>query len=185
MPSAPKSGIVAAAALLLVGGATAGIAWWYNLSRTRQALAYWGPQAVALIRDAPQVRAYHVTIDAGVATGTDDGAPFVHPQTRARLRVLESRDVSRARGLVHLRHALLDDRSFDWLGRPADLGNVEYILTFEQDAARLVVFLSDDFERMAAPGRVSASVRDDEKAAAVSTRPMARGLREYFIDVFD
>ena len=181
MPSASKSGMIAAAALLIAGGMTAGIAWWYNLARTRQALAYWGTEAVDLVRDAPRVTAYRVAFDREAARATSDNPAFVHPQSLAPANVLDVRNISHARGLVHLRHALLDDRSIAWSEHPAGAGDVDYILTFEKGESRLVVFFPGDFAWMAASG---GTARHRDEFSTVSTRPIAAGLREYFADVF-
>lgn len=184
MSRAPKSGVLVAAALLLVGAATAGIAWWYNLSNTRRALEYWGSRSVALIRDAPHVTAFRVAFRNEAASASDHGRMLHHPVTRAPAIVLETRDISRAKGLVHLRHALLDDRSFAWSERPADIDDLSYVLAFEEDGSRLVVYLSTDFTRLTSSGPDAATPGNANGPTILSTDPIANGLETYFADIF-
>ena len=174
----PRRGCIA------VGAVTAAIAWWYNLSHTRRALAYWGPAAVALIRDAPQVTAYAIAFEGTAAATAGDQRPLLHPTTRTRARLLESHDISRAKGLVHLRHALLDDLSFAWEARPGDAGDLSYALSFEDDASRLVVYFSSDFARMTVSRSDIAARPEGASPTTLSTGPIAGGLRTYFSEVF-
>src|SRR3989304_2712639 len=71
-----------------------GSSWWFRYSATHRAAQFWGPQAAELIRDAP-----HVTLrSAAAAADGQDAADAAVP-----------RDVSHAKGLTHLRNALLED----------------------------------------------------------------------------
>src|SRR5688572_22772802 len=184
MSRAPKSGFVVAAALLLLGGVTAGIAWRYNLSRTRQALAYWGPSAVALIRDAPQVTVHRIAFATDVIDKPTGNSPLMHPHTRAPAQVLGARDLSQAKGLVHLRHALLDDRSYTWTDQTPANDDFAYILTFEENGARLAIYFSSDLTRMTAIHWAVAPSQRANALQTISTRPIAAGLGEYFADIF-
>ena len=188
MSFASSNGVLVAAALLLVGAAAAGVAWWNNLAQTRQALDFWGPEAAVLIRDAPQVTAlefdFRRSADAG-SVASEGG--FMHPVTGAPAKVRTVRDISRAKGLVHLRHALLDDRSFDWSAAPREPAELRYALSFERDGRRLVVYFSEDFT-LATAVRPSDAATDQPGGAngtahAVSTKRMAEGLNRYFADV--
>jgi hypothetical protein len=144
-------GIVAAAAALAGGG------WWFRYSATHRAAEFWGPRAVRLIRDAPRVT--FVDLDA------DEPA--------------HRRDVSSARGLTHLRNALLEDRSFDW---PASTGPLvtkpskmlEFGLDSDVAGSALRLYFSPDLHW------VMDASPDGTTHSAISSRPIAKGLAEMF-----
>jgi hypothetical protein len=173
------SGVLVTGAVLLLGAAAAGVAWWNNLLHTQRALDFWGPEAAVLIRDAPHVTAFRLTFPAA-GEDRSEGAnhPLVDPITGSPAAVRVARDISLAKGLVHLRHALLDDRSFDWTAAPREPGDHASALTFEQDGRRLLVLFSADFTRLTAV--VPSDPAGDRK---VSTQPIAEGLQRYFADV--
>jgi hypothetical protein len=178
-----SSGAWAAAILVFAGGTAACLAWWYNLSRTRHALDFWGPEAVSLIRDAPLVAAWHISFPLRGNTTADLDHALLHPETGAAADVRKVHDISRAKGLVHLRHALLDDRSFDWKNAGVEPENLHYALTFQQGDSRLVIYFSDDFSRLTTSPRGTAA-HNASRPKHISTEPMAGGLKKYFSQVF-
>jgi hypothetical protein len=149
-------GIVAAAALL------AGAGWWFRYNATHRAAEFWGPRAVRLIRDAPRV----------VYSNLQSTSPDVE------------HDVSSARGLTHLRTALIEDRSFDWptsaqalTTEPARL--LEFRSGSDEAESTLRLYFSSDLAWV-----VDASP-DGTQQGAISCRPIAKGLAEMFAEFDD
>jgi hypothetical protein len=158
----------------------AAFSWWYRYTSTRRAAAFWGPAAVALIRDAPSVHwikveplrdmSQHVHHPGGVF-------PEDYHLLSGIWHVTERRDVSKAPGLTHLRNALLMDRSFrvDERAAPEEWHNG---LEFRQspEGQTLVIFFSADGGRM---------LRQPPAAGADLAAPSARfaeGLTEILAD---
>ena len=141
-----------------------GSSWWFRYSATHRAAQFWGPQAAELIRDAP-----HVTLrSAAAAADGQDAADADVP-----------RDVSNAKGLTHLRNALLEDASYDWSTAGRADTNWENSLVFEESEGaepRVVILLSPDFH-WAANGSAA-----DPAGHAVSTSPIAEGLQTFFAE---
>jgi hypothetical protein len=144
-------GIVALATLL------AGAGWWFRYTATHRAAQFWGPKAVRLIRDAPQVQFMDLQSDV----------PGMQ------------RDVSSAHGLTHLRNALLEDRSFDWpasgkalVTKPSKL--LEFRLEPDEMSPPLRLYFASNLEWV-----IDASP-DGTKQGAVSCRPIAKGLADMF-----
>src|SRR5688500_5896861 len=100
---------------MAVGLAGAGASWWFRYAATRRTAQFLGPEATVLIRDAPLVE----LIELSRAEDKDiHGAwPDAVVLSDESWVVLRRRDASNARGLVHLRHALLEDRSYIWSSR--------------------------------------------------------------------
>ena len=163
-PTNGNSGKRLILAVIAFGLLAAAASWWYRYSSTHRAVQFLGPQVAALIRDAPHVtlRSDAPSIDAA---GTDEADV--------------PRDISNAKGLTHLRNALLEDASYDWTAAvPADT-NWTHSLVFDgADGAepRAVVMFSPDYSWMA-----NGSTGDPAKHV-VSTKPISQGLQEFFAD---
>lgn len=84
--------------LVLLGllGAAAGIA--YQRLQTRRCLEFFGPDVARLVNAAARVELLRLA--PGAASG--------------RLVAREVRDITLAKGLVHLRRGLVEDANFDW-----------------------------------------------------------------------
>jgi len=150
--------------IVAIALAAAGMSWWFRYANTHQTVEFWGPTAATLIRDAPRVtlRSY-------------DPSVVAEPPSDAPLPL----DISQARGLTHLRNALLEDRSFDWNAKPPTDMNFQSSLVFEVTAGaepRLVVLFSPDFN-YAANGSSDVAPRP-----TVCCRPIADGLKKFFTD---
>jgi hypothetical protein len=95
-------GKLAVLTMFAVALAAATFAWWWNYSRGRRALEFYGPKAARLIRTAPQVELL-------IVGPQDAGAAESVPGFGAVIRTI---DISKAPGLIHARTALLDDASY-------------------------------------------------------------------------
>ncbi len=116
---APPSGSAASGKLVIIGIlavalAAAGISWWFRFHTTHRAAEFWGPEAAQLIRDAPTVMlstfSTPVTTQSTKIVSPVRGDYGAEPQVR--------HNVTSAKGLVHLRNALLEDQSFNWPSQP-------------------------------------------------------------------
>jgi hypothetical protein len=151
-------------AILAIALCAADLSWWFRYAATHRTVEFWGPNAARLIRDAPRVtlRSY-------------DPAVGAEPKSDAPLPL----DISQARGLIHLRTALMEDRSYDWSAKPPGDANFQSSLVFEDSPGaepRLVILLSPDFT-WAGNGSSNASPRP-----IISTQPIAEGLKKFFTD---
>lgn len=132
-----------AIAVILVVGIIAAVAsqWYYHRLQQRP-LALWGMGSAKLMLNAPLIVALHLA-PAEQVKGKPEAENFERININGlRLVVLESRDVTAAPGISHLRHSLVNDGSFDWSatdenGQPA----WEYALDFEAgDVSAMVMF---------------------------------------------
>jgi len=94
--SARGRSLVVGLVLLGLVGAAAGIT--YQRLQTRRCLEFYGPEVARLVNAAPRVELLRVV--PGDAPG--------------RLVAREVRDVTLAKGLVHLRRGLVEDANFEW-----------------------------------------------------------------------
>ena len=159
--ASPARGRSLVVGLVLLGlvGAVAGIA--YQRLQTGRCLEFYGPEVARLVNAAPRVELLRL------APGGSPG----------RLVAREVRDVTLAKGLVHLRRGLVEDANFDW--QPAaDAGRLA-------DEAWDLAFV---FSEPGAPGGRATLVvdLDDGGTLAVVGQPgrvrlgrIARGLQKW------
>ena len=146
--SHPGSLIVVGILATAVG--LASFAVWFQWSQTKRCLAFFGPEIATAIQAAPRVEAWSLRPD-GI-----DGRVFA----------VSRADVSKAPGLVHLRHGLVEDSNYAWSAaatgrRPS--GSWDMALAFfAAGASRPTAVLAFDLE--------------DDGAVTVVGRPGSVGL---------
>ena len=146
------------AVMLLIGVAAAGISLWHHYNVSRQALAYWGQDGAKQILRAPKVTAIRFSGES------------------ANLMAAEMRDASDARGLVNIRHALVQDAAYDWTAaEPAEAITWQYALRFEGDGPTLMALFSFDESRIA---------RQDNGRSLALDKASARVLRSFLEEQF-
>ena len=175
-----NSGKLVILGILTVALIMAGASWWYRYAATHKAVQFWGPDSAELIRDAPRVLLLQnppadisdLAQEDPIRAGFDESAT----------------DVSHAPGLLHLRNALLEDRSFDWpkssdpVTQPvSDIGHWQLVFhdpRTNQNSA-LIRFSKDC--RQAVKWEPAFMAKLD---VAISTKPIiAAGLRQIFAEM--
>lgn len=143
--------------------------WLFRYYATHQAARFWGAKSAVLIRDAPQVDFYFLVNGEATLNDADLLEKLTQPGVCSKV------DVSRGRGIVHLRNALLEDRSFDWQMTPAAPPPAGWMLRFSdpttKDEAWIAFATGSNFCRL---------LGADQDAEIVSCEPIARGLTEVF-----
>jgi hypothetical protein len=149
------SGKLVILAIIAVALAAAGTAWWFRYSATHRAVHFWGADAAQLIRDAPIVKLTEY--------GGRPDADFMKP--------INSRDISRAPGLVHLRAALLEDRSFNWPIENSVPGRWGWAIDFlNPDGTNATLNFTRDWEYVGTP---------NQDNVILSCKPISLGLRKF------
>lgn len=98
-------------ALVLLGLAAAAVAWVWNYTRSRRALAFWGPETALLLRRAPTIELLLLErpLSSGEAAADAAGQIVLAGQ---RWKVRDRIDLSRTPGILNARTSLLQDASF-------------------------------------------------------------------------
>lgn len=156
-------------AVLVIGLAGAAGGWLYRSQLQRRAIMLFGTEAAELFQQAPQVELLKLrAFDEAGASNAEP--PFSAAGTK--FAIAARRDISHAPGLIHLRHSLISDKSFEWSAPLDDCRpHWPYALRFA-DGRRSATLLLDLDCRQALLV---------ESAARVSIKPMAQGLAA-FID---
>lgn len=163
------SGKLVIVGMVVVALAASGTSWWYRYSATRRSAEFWGPKTARLIRDAPIVKLYQLQSVKGLFLPLGEIATYIHTGT--------NRDVSNARGISHLRNALLEDRSYEWPAIPREPGSFwSWALRFEDAHSndRVVVLVGPDCDYVTA-------LQTDQK---LSSRPILDGLHKMFAELW-
>ncbi len=164
-PTNEKSGKRLILGVLAIGLAAAAASWWFRYSSTRRAAQFWGPQAAELLRDAPHVTLRSDAPSADGAGGDEADVP---------------RDISSAKGLTHLRNALLEDARYNWTASGSPDTNWSNSLVFaagEGAEPRAVVMFSPDFKWVS-----NGSAAEPAKHVVATAGDFADGLKKFFAD---
>ena len=156
---------IMAVVILGLAGAVGG--WWYRSNLQRRAIALWGRETAELLQQAPRVELLRLE----ASTENDDrDADELLSVGEWRLAVAERFDVSQAPGMIHLRHSLINDKSFSWSASLDDCQpNWPYALRFSGDG-RSATLLFDFHCRQALLA---------ERNARASIEPMAKGVETF------
>jgi len=136
----------------------ASLAWfnrWYQTQASSRAAAFWGPAATRCLISATHVEALLLRDgsigDRAMAADTDDlGGDAIREARRtldaagARLAIVRRVDASQARGLLHVRRALLSDGLFDWGAAPPPRLLWTYALTFSAGESSCTILLDGE-----------------------------------------
>lgn len=153
--------------LLVLGLTAAGVGIWFQWQQTRRCLEFYGVEAAGQISRAPRVELW------SLRPRVDDGHT-------GRLLTTQQRDISAAKGLVHLRRGLVEDANFIWSKPPGGdqplpdaAWDVALVFADDLDAARVVlaVALGSDTE----PAQLTVLGRPGR----VGLGKMAKGLRDW------
>jgi len=115
----PGGGTRLVVGLLALATALAMFAVWFQWRQTRRCLEFYGAEQARRIQSSPRVELW-LLANGGVngrepPDGLDGKAHCGSPE-RLELRPSRRLDVSRAKGLVHLRRGLVEDANFVWKG---------------------------------------------------------------------
>lgn len=162
----PASGMRLVLTLVILGIGLASFAIWFQWQQTRRCLELYGSAVARRIQAAPRVELWEP--QDGAETG---GRAAVAPAHESARRF----DVSRARGLVHLRRGLVEDANFDWSKRAGGGAAWDAALAFydrpdDREPAAVLVF---DFDP--AGGTLSLVGRGN----AVGLGRLEKGLRAW------
>jgi hypothetical protein len=173
------SGKLVIVGIVSVAVLAAAISWFFRYNATHRTAMFFGPEAVALIRDAPQVTLIRLPLLSLGALACDP-----NPQVTLDKNTY---DISEAHGLVHLRNALLEDHNYRWpegsekpAPKTAHLAQY-WVLHFgdrEHGKAEILEFTEDC--RQAWQTRLLPNGKYEP--TPISTEPMAKGLREMFAE---
>jgi hypothetical protein len=173
------SGKLVIIAIVVVALAAAGASWWFRFAATHEAVRFWGPALAVFIRDAPHVE----LIQLRRPTASERESPIRDTAEfggEDLFIIIARHEITGAKGLVHLRTALLEDRSFDWTtisNTPSMEWKWGLSFSGESPATRRTIWFSDDCRFALKEGQG----HDADKI--VSVAPIAEGLETMFSEL--
>jgi len=130
-----SSGKLVVLSIFAVALLMAAFAWWWNRQQGRRALEFWGKDSALAIRDGKKVELLRLRPKNGRLVDLE------------AFEIVETKDISQAQGLIHARHSLLQDASFDWDAKPASHSQFETktdvlaVRFTRQDVSTTIVFI--------------------------------------------
>ncbi len=150
------------------------LSWWYRYEAAHRSTTFWGPNFAELIARPSDVTGFELR---GAMEESADTLGVLS-QDYERLNV---KDLTQARGLVHLRNSILNDGNYRWQ-EPVDESvkngkGWRYGLQFAGNGRTATLLFTDDF---AVLGRLN---QRGDNLRTVACQPMAETLREYFTSI--
>ncbi len=173
MDQSGKKLVFVLAGLALAAGVTS---WCYRYEAAHQATAFWGTESAPLIAQPAPVEIYELKLLGGEGASEKEAGLL---NLGRRYQVGDPRELTNARGMVHLRHALMSDSNFRW-EMPAESEKTDWrwCLRFYDAKHEVRVVLSAD---LATIGRMTTG--EPFPIEAFSCRPMTESLQVYFEDL--
>jgi len=143
--------------IFLLALVLSGYAWWHQYWAGRRCHLFLGTEAVKLLRLAPHVELLRLEPESTVAGNPSAGNPS---QPEGILRIggatvlIASRvDITGVPGLLHARHALLQDVNYRWDAAPTGCdGQWSFALRFAQGAESVIVAFDPGCNRIGLEG---------------------------------
>ena len=142
-PDSPSlTGKIVVIGIFVVALAAASFALYWNMSRSRRALAFWGADAVRLIQKSERVEILPLQSLPLAAPNQDSETFEIAGQLWGATHQIE---VTKARGLIHARHALTTDASYE-PGEPTELrtGKWTHAIRFSDSQGSVVLLLAGE-----------------------------------------
>lgn len=161
MQHSGKKLVLGLLAVAMIAGA---VSWFYQFESSYEATTFWGSQVAPLIARPSQVE-----IRQFVPTVTDSEQLW-QPDALG-----EPMDLSKVRGMVHLRRVLMLDSSFNW-DKEIEASQIPWKWRLELADANntALIVLADEFQA------IGVLESDSQQVRVVDCQPMADSLREYF-----
>lgn len=153
--------------LLGLGLTAAGLGIWFQWQQTRRCLEFYGVEAAARISRAPRVELWSLK-------------PLADHGHTGRLAATQRREISTAKGLVHLRRGLVEDANFMWSkppggDQPLPDAAWDVALVFKDDSGERGIVLAVALGSDAEPAQVTVL----GQPGRVGLGKMAKGLRAW------
>jgi hypothetical protein len=149
------------------------LSWWYRFETAHESTKFWGPHFALLIVEPSEVTAFTLANPKENAGGS-------YPILLDKYVRTDTRKLTDAPGMIHLRNSIAHDRNYLW-DKPVSVDQWRYGLQFEADGRSATVLFNDDFTVL---GRLN---RRGDDLRMVDSTPMAETLRKYFagVDAFE
>jgi hypothetical protein len=162
---------------------------WYQRHLTHRTQQLWGDDAVSLVANAPTMELLVLDRASTSGAASRSTAASAGNETFAiggfAWKVAQRKDLAEARGVVHLRHALRQDASYDWNAAAASHGasgaTWKYALRLGDGDRRATFVLDVEFRWITLlDAGVSATGGGDNERATIRLGPkMSQGLKTF------
>lgn len=156
--------IIVGIAILL--GICAGLAgYWWNYRVGHRAMAFWGQENARLVRLAPKVE--YLELDYNLQPMPNDVAKVVYS-------IRKTVDLSKARGLIHLRNAILSDDQYAWdQSNRQDETDLQALRFTDQEGKQAMIYFT-------VPPQVPLAFQDiNQQNNNVTLGPLAKSLEQF------
>jgi len=140
------------AGIFLMALLLSGYAWWYQFQQGRRCREFLGTEAVRLIQLAPQVELLRLE-QKSAGTDTSHRPEGILRIGGTTVLVSQHVEITGTPGLVHARHALLQDLNYQWDASPSDcVSRWSFALRFSQHGEDVIIAFDTQCNRIGLNG---------------------------------
>lgn len=163
-------GSLAIVVIFGVAVCAAAFAVWYQFDQQRRSLEFWGNDTATIIRHTRHVEVLRFS-------KIDDKTKDSILIDGARFAIVSSRQIDAMAGLVHVRHALISDASYEWENASRDSDpKWEFGFRFTRDNFSVVIAVDSSCDKICFVGK--------NRTLAVAEK-IAKGLKQFFNRAFE
>lgn len=152
MANQSNRGKTVIAGIFLLALVLSGYAWWHQFQQSRRCRQFLGTETVKLVRLASRVDLLRLEEQAA-ATGQAIQPAGILRIGGATVLIATRVDITGVPGLLHARHALLQDLNYQWDAPPTDCASQwSLALRFEQDGEAVIVAFDPQCNRIGLDG---------------------------------
>ncbi|WP_425617493.1 hypothetical protein NA78x_001171 [Anatilimnocola sp. NA78] len=138
--SSQWAGKVVVIGVFVVALSAASFALWWNITRAKKSLEFWGKDSVRAIQHGKKVELMELKSWPKAESDQHEGKRFAWGEQE--IQIAKTHDISGAHGLAHARHSLTDDSSFVWtVTTPAEQPNWTHAVSFDDDTTDVLILL--------------------------------------------
>ena len=120
---------------------TGAFSWWYRYEVAHRSTTFWGPHFAELIARPSDVTAFELK-SAHEQTGKN-----VFQILSKSYEKVDSKDLTSAPGMIHLRNSILSDGNYRW-DQPRDTDNWRWCLQFSDENMTATILFTEDFSTL-------------------------------------
>ena len=118
--------------IVLVALLMSGYAWWHQKQKGRRTLEFWGSRIALRLRYGKEIELLQLTSPETSDESASGDTLGIDGQSWG---IAQSKMISKAKGLVHARQALVFDPSYEWTAAPHKPPVWQYALRFTDEVA--------------------------------------------------
>jgi len=139
--------------IFLLALVLSGYAWWHQYQQSWRCREFFGSETVQLVRLAKRVELLRLESSSPADASEPNSPKGILRIGNSTVLIVRQTDISTVPGLLHARHALLQDLNYDWDAPPSQcVSQWSFALRFEQEGNDTIIAFDPECNRIGLDG---------------------------------